>query len=700
VRKQTNAPKKTVAAVISRLVSLAFVLIASAMLAQPSTAGTAIASFVASDASTLGNWHGVYGTDGYVIANNSQSIPSYAAFSVQPQNGWTWAAASSTVDPRALQTGNNTGNIAATWYNQTSFYMDLNLTDATPHQIAVYLLDWDFQGRSETVRIVDPTTNTQLDSKTISGFANGIYLIWNISGHVHISITTNSGPNSVVSGIFFATTSGVNVKPGTINLSAAKTQQFTASVPSSTNQNVTWSMTPSVGTISSSGLYTAPATISAAQTITVTATSAADTTKFSSAMVGLVPGSAVANFVSFDTTTKGNWSGLYGADGYSLANANQKLPSYGSSTTVQNQLDWVWASSTTDPRALKIPGGSSALAATWYNPGSFNFDVNLTDGHSHQVAFYAVDWDSTSRSETVQILDATTNAVLDTETIAKFSGGVYAIWNISGHVKVVVSDASYPNSVVSGVFFGGISTGSSTSSASTTSSGTSNVLPVVPPPTTSSSTSGSTSSTTSSTTGTSSGSTTPVPPAVGTLTANASSISFGSINIGSSSAKTISVSNTGTANVTIVSDSIGGAGLNASGASGVVLTPGQSTTLNVTFTPASAGNVSGSLTLASNASNSSLSIVLSGTGVPPPPTTYSVALTWNTSSSTGIVGYNVFRGSVQGGAYTQLTSTPLAGTTYTDTTAQAGQTYYYAVTSVDSSSVQSSYSNVANVNVP
>ena len=470
----------------------------------------------------------------------------------------------------ALQTGNNTGNIAATWYNQTGFYMDLNLTDATPHQIAVYLLDWDFQGRSETVRIVDPTTNTQLDSKTISGFANGIYLIWNISGHVHINITTNSGPNSVASGIFFATTSGVNVKPGTINLSAAK-RQFTASVPSATNQNVTWSMTPSVGTISSSGLYTAPATISAAQTITVTATSAADTTKFSSAMVGLVPGSAVANFVSFDTATKGNWSSLYGADGYSLANANQKLPSYGSSTTVQNQLDWVWASSTTDPRGLEIPGGASALAATWYNPGSFNFDVNLTDGHSHQVAFYAVDWDSTSRSETVQILDATTNAVLDTETIAKFSGGVYAIWNISGHVKVVVSDASYPNSVISGVFFGGRSTGSSTSSASTTSSGTSNVLPVVPPPTTSGSTSGSTSSTTSSTTSTSSGSTTTVPPAVGTLTANASSISFGSINIGSSSAKTISVSNTGSANVTISTDSISGSGLNASGASGVVL---------------------------------------------------------------------------------------------------------------------------------
>jgi hypothetical protein len=662
------------------------------MFAQTSTAGTATASFVASDASTLGNWHGVYGTDGYAVANDSQGIPSYASFAVQNQQAWTWAPSSSTVDPRALQIGSNTGKIAATWYNQTNFYMDVNLTDATPHQVAVYLLDWDFQGRSETVRIVDPTTNTQLDSKTVSGFSNGIYLIWNVSGHVHINVTTNGGPNSVVSGVFFATANGVNVKPGTINLNAGKTQQFTAAVSSSTNQNVTWSINPSVGTISASGLYTAPASIAAAQTVTVTATSAADSTKFSAATIGLVPGSAVANFVSFDTTTKGNWSGVYGTDGYSLASANQNLPAYDPALTGQNQQNWIWASSTTDPRALKIPG-SNSIASTWYNPASFSFDVNLADGHSHQVAFYALDWDYQGRSETIQIQDATTNAVLDTEIVTKFTNGVYAIWNITGHVKVTVTDTGYPNSVISGVFFGGSSSSSSTASGSTTSSTTTNVVASVPPPTASSSSS-------TSTTTTSSNSPPPPPVAVGKLTANATSVSFGSVNIGSASSKTVSVSNTGTANVTISNDSISGAGLNAGGASGIVLTPGQSTTLNLTFAPASAGSTTGTLMIASNASNSSLSIALSGTGVQPPPATYSVALTWTSSSSGSVVGYNVFRGTVQGGTYTQLTSTPLTGTTFTDTSAQAGQNYFYAVTSVNSSNVQSSYSNVASVIVP
>lgn len=172
------------------------------MIAQTSAAGTATAGFVASDTTTLGNWQGVYGADGYSIANSSQSIPSYATFAVQPANGWTWAPASSTVDPRALQTGNNTGKIAATWYNQTGFYLDVNLTDANVHQVAVYLLDWDYQGRSETVQVVDATSNTQLDERTISGFTDGIYLVYNISGHAHINITTDSGPNSVVSGVF------------------------------------------------------------------------------------------------------------------------------------------------------------------------------------------------------------------------------------------------------------------------------------------------------------------------------------------------------------------------------------------------------------------------------------------------------------------------------------------------------------------
>jgi hypothetical protein len=116
-----------------------------------------------------------------------------------------------------------------------------------------------------------------------------------------------------------------------------------------------------------------------------------------------------ATFVGLDTSTQGNWRTNYGAEGYSLSSYSQSLPLYDSSFSVQNELNWIWAASTNDSRALQIPSGASGIAATWYNPSSFHFDVNLTDGQSHRIALYAVDWDHQGRSETIQVLDAGTN---------------------------------------------------------------------------------------------------------------------------------------------------------------------------------------------------------------------------------------------------------------------------------------------------
>jgi hypothetical protein len=81
----------------------------------------------------------------------------------------------------------------------------------------------------------------------------------------------------------------VTVSPGTATMGASGTQQFTAVVSNTSNTAVTWSVTPSVGTITAAGLYTAPATLTVAQTVTVTATSVADSTKSSSAVVTLTP---------------------------------------------------------------------------------------------------------------------------------------------------------------------------------------------------------------------------------------------------------------------------------------------------------------------------------------------------------------------------------------------------------------------------
>jgi hypothetical protein len=175
------------------------------------------------------------------------------------------------------------------------------------------------------------------------------------------------------------------------------------------------------------------------------------------------------------------------------------------------------------------------------------------------------------------------------------------------------------------------------------------------------------------------------------FTANPTSLSFGSVNLGSNSLLSASLTNTGNSNVTISGVTVSGAGFFASGVtSGTTLTPNQAVTLSVTFAPASAGSLTGSVSVASNATNSPTTIALSGTGVQL--IAHSAALSWTASTSV-VTGYNVYRGTVSGGAYAKLNSSLIALTIYTDNSVLSGQTYFYVATAVDASNVESAYSN-------
>ena len=101
--------------------------------------------------------------------------------------------------------------------------------------------------------------------------------------------------------------------------------------------------------------------------------------------------------------------------------------------------------------------------------------------------------------------------------------------------------------------------------------------------------------------------------------------------------------------------------------------------------------------MTSNATNSPATITLSGTGVQP--VSHSVTLTWTASTST-VSGYNAYRSTVSGGPYTKVNSTPDTALTYTDSTVQSAQTYFYVVTSVDSSGVESADSTEVSATVP
>jgi hypothetical protein len=104
----------------------------------------------------------------------------------------------------------------------------------------------------------------------------------------------------------------------------------------------------------------------------------------------------------------------------------------------------------------------------------------------------------------------------------------------------------------------------------------------------------------------------------GLLSPNPASLSFGNVQTGNNQTLSETVTNSGGSSVTISQANVTGAGYSISGLSlPLTLAAGQSKTFSVTFAPQSAGAVSGNLAIISNASNSTLNIPLSGTGVTP-----------------------------------------------------------------------------------
>ena len=160
---------------------------------------------------------------------------------------------------------------------------------------------------------------------------------------------------------------------------------------------------------------------------------------------------ATASFLEQDATTQGSWIGTYGAQGYDIVSGPSSLPS-SDTVTPSGQSTYTWTTTSSDPRALQVPGSSNRVAAVWYSATSFTVDVNLADGQAHDLELYFLDWDNKGRSEQVQISDAGTGDVLDTETISSFTSGVYLDWKVSGNLVITITRQAGANAVLNGLF--------------------------------------------------------------------------------------------------------------------------------------------------------------------------------------------------------------------------------------------------------
>ena len=82
-----------------------------------------------------------------------------------------------------------------------------------------------------------------------------------------------------------------------------------------------------------------------------------------------------------------------------------------------------------------------------------------------------------------------------------------------------------------------------------------------------------------------------------------------------------------------------------------------------------------------------------------PQVTHTVGLSWIASTSV-VAGYNVYRSTVSGQSYTRMNGSFVGGLSYLDSSVQNGLTYYYVTTAVDSSGIESVYSNEVSAKIP
>lgn len=213
--------------------------------------------------SLTGNTAGTVTVRNYYVANGNGALQVYAEKTI------TVVAAPSITDFQS-GVGSYTGNTTA------------------PNGTRVYFLG-HWTGSSATITTIGTATSGAEYSlfPPSSTTTNYTLTVYNLAG---ASVT------STVSVTMYAPVV-VTMSPTSASLAVSATRQFTATVTNSGNTTVTWSVDggSANGTVSSSGLYTAPAT---AVSATVRATSNADPTKSATAAVTVYANPVITSFTS------------------------------------------------------------------------------------------------------------------------------------------------------------------------------------------------------------------------------------------------------------------------------------------------------------------------------------------------------------------------------------------------------------------
>jgi hypothetical protein len=170
-----------------------------------------------------GSWVGKVGSAGYLLADwdgvqDVSNMPGVTASLVQGSR-YEWVG--STGDVRALQAPEGSARAMAAYYSPSQIKLQLNFASAYSGNLHLYAVDWDKQGRRESITVNDGSGPREVSLD--ADFSEGAWVSFPINvsagGTVTITVAKTAGVNAVLSGIFLG---NAGSPPATTGLELSK----------------------------------------------------------------------------------------------------------------------------------------------------------------------------------------------------------------------------------------------------------------------------------------------------------------------------------------------------------------------------------------------------------------------------------------------------------------------------------------------
>ena len=215
----------------------------------------------------------------------------------------TWTASGGTITSGGQYTAPSsagTYTVSATSVADPSKSASAVVTVSQPIQVSISVspttASLQTGGQQQFTAYVSGTSNTTVTWSASGGTvtSGGLYAAPNAAGTYTVTAVSAADPTKSASATVTVSAPqpiSVTISPTTVAMPQKWQQQFAATVSGSSNTAVSWAVTQGTGTITQSGLYTAPQAVA---TDIVVATSQADSTKSASASITVVAPHSVA----------------------------------------------------------------------------------------------------------------------------------------------------------------------------------------------------------------------------------------------------------------------------------------------------------------------------------------------------------------------------------------------------------------------